>query len=54
VFRPFVHVLGPERRSIDFHGVRVYFAECGAAVVPIRDDAASGREWCPTCARLLT
>jgi hypothetical protein len=51
VFRPLIHDLPPDARSITLHGrMRVWFASCGAAVVPY-DTTVAGthRTTCPQC-----
>jgi hypothetical protein len=50
VFRPLIHDLPDDALSIIFHGARVWFAPCGAAVVPF-DPTVAGthRTTCPRC-----
>jgi hypothetical protein len=50
VFQRLIHDLPDNARSITVHGARVWFAPCGAAVVPY-DSAVAGthRTTCPRC-----
>ena len=50
VFRHLIHDLPDDALSITFHGARVWFSSCGAAVVPF-DSTVAGtyRMTCPRC-----
>jgi hypothetical protein len=51
VFRLLLHVVEADGRSIDFEGIRLWFAYCGAACVLLDEEPPGRRERCPICFR---
>jgi len=49
VFRRLVHVIDPGAYVIDFRGVRLHVARCGAVAVPIVGLVPPCWAWCAGC-----
>ncbi len=49
VFRRWMHLLDPDARVIDFRGVRLHVAQCGAMAAMIKGRADGPHIWCPRC-----
>ncbi|GGU49735.1 hypothetical protein GCM10010178_48190 [Lentzea flava] len=53
VFRSLVHAVDARERPIDFRGIALWFAVCGAASVLVSESEMGTRKVCPLCARTL-
>jgi transcription initiation factor TFIIIB Brf1 subunit/transcription initiation factor TFIIB len=48
-----VHAVDARERPINFRGIALWFAVCGAASVLVSGDEMRARKVCPLCARTL-
>ncbi|GLY47859.1 hypothetical protein Lesp01_15150 [Lentzea sp. NBRC 102530] len=53
VFRSLLHAVEATARPINFRGITLWFAVCGAASVLVSGDEMEARKVCPLCARTL-
>lgn len=49
VFRPLLHAVDRTARPIEFHGVLLWFACCGAACVLVHEEPSDRRDRCRLC-----
>lgn len=49
VFRQLLHVVDTDTRSIEFDGIPLWFARCGAACLLVEIGLRIDRDRCPTC-----